>query len=92
MNRAHRYVIFRINDEKNRIVVDKVGGRDEDFEKFKESLDKDKCRYACYEFEYKTNDNRTESKIFFFLYAPDCCTANEKFIYATTKATIQKKV
>ena len=45
-----------------------------------------------YEFEYTTNDGRSESKIFFFLYAPDVCGSNAKFVYATTKESLKKKV
>ena len=45
-----------------------------------------------FEFEYETADKRKEFKIFFFLYAPDVCSANDKFVFASTKSSIQKKV
>ena len=49
-------------------------------------------RYAIYELEYATPDGRTESKILFILYAPDICDSKEKFVYATTKDELKKKV
>ena len=49
-------------------------------------------RYAVYELEYHTDDGRTESKILFILYAPDVCDSAEKFLYASTKEKVKKKV
>ena len=50
------------------------------------------CRFAIYELEYQTSDHRTESKILFLLYAPDVCDSKEKFVYATSKEALKKKV
>ena len=52
----------------------------------------DICRYAVFELEYQTPDGRTESKILFILYAPDIVDSKEKFLYATTKEEVRKKV
>ena len=49
-------------------------------------------RYAVFDLEYKTSDGRTESKLIFILYAPDICDSKEKFVYATTKEEVRKKV
>lgn len=49
-------------------------------------------RYAVFELEYPTTDGRTESKILFILYAPDICDSREKFVYATTKDEVRKKI
>ena len=45
MKRAHRYLIFRVED-KTSVVIDKIGARDETFEQFKENMPKDGCRYS----------------------------------------------
>lgn len=50
------------------------------------------CRYAIYELEYPTPDGRIESKILFILYAPDIVDSKDKFVYATTKEEVRKKV
>lgn len=49
-------------------------------------------RFAVFELEYPTPDGRTESKILFILYAPDIVDSREKFIYATSKEDVRKKV
>ena len=50
------------------------------------------CRYAIFELEYPTPDGRVESKILFILYAPDIVQSRDKFIYATSKDEVRKKV
>ena len=50
------------------------------------------CRYAIYELEYPADAGRIESKVLFILYAPDICDSSEKFLYATTKDALRKKV
>lgn len=49
-------------------------------------------RYACFDFEFEAGDGRTETKLLFILYAPDTCDSKEKFVYATTKDEVKKKV
>ena len=49
-------------------------------------------RYAAYDLEYPAGDGRVESKLIFILYAPDTCESKEKFVYATTKEEVRKKV
>ena len=49
-------------------------------------------RYAIFELENQCADGRIESKILFILYAPDICDTKEKFVYATSKDELKKKV
>ena len=52
-------------------------------------------RYAVYEYEHQIQEgstSRTQSKILFILYAPDICDSKEKFLYATSKDDLKKKV
>jgi Cofilin/tropomyosin-type actin-binding protein len=49
-------------------------------------------RYGIFELEYSTTDGRIESKIVLILYAPDIAPAKEKFIYATSKDEVKKKL
>jgi len=55
-------------------------------------MPKNLYRYAIFELEYETSDKRIESKILFILYAPDICDSKIKFVYATTKDEVRKKV
>ena len=51
MKRSHRYLILKVNDDKNAIVVDKVGARDATFAEFKENMPKDQCRYESIHYD-----------------------------------------
>ena len=44
MKRTHRYIIYRVTEDKTQIVIEKIGERDAPFEEFKESRPKDSCR------------------------------------------------
>ncbi len=44
MKRAHRFLIFKVNDDKTQIETEHIGARDSTFEEFKELMPKDECR------------------------------------------------
>lgn len=44
MKRAHRFLIYRVNEEKTHIVIEHVGQREATFNDFKELMPKDQCR------------------------------------------------
>ena len=44
MKRAHRYLIYKVTDDKTQIVIDQVGARESTFAEFKELMPKDQCR------------------------------------------------
>lgn len=44
MKRAYRYVIFKANEDKSSVEVEKCGAREETFEQFKESMPKNRSR------------------------------------------------
>lgn len=44
MKRTHRYLIYKINEDKTQIVVEHVGARESSFDDFKELMPKDECR------------------------------------------------
>lgn len=45
-----------------------------------------------FEIEYPANDGRMEAKILFIMYAPDICASKDKFVIATTKDEVKKKL
>ena len=46
MKRKHRYIIYKVNEAKDGVEVEKCGERGEDWNAFKESLPKDGPRYV----------------------------------------------
>lgn len=63
--KVHRYVIFKIDEKKKEVVVEKTGGPAESYEDFTASLPENDCRYAVYDFDFVTSENCQKSKIFF---------------------------
>ncbi|XP_051120700.1 actin-depolymerizing factor-like [Andrographis paniculata] len=88
--KAHRYVIFRIDENKNEVVVDKTGGSAESYTDFSESLPENDCRYAVYDFDFVTAENCQKSKIFFIAWAPATSRIRAKMLYATSKESFKR--
>jgi hypothetical protein len=63
--KVHRYVIFKIDDRREEIVVEKTGAPGESYDDFTASLPADDCRYAVYDLDFVSDDNCRKSKIFF---------------------------
>lgn len=63
--KMYRYVIFRVDEKKREVVVDKIGNPAESYEDFTAALPDNDCRYAVYDFDFVTSDNCQKSKIFF---------------------------
>ena len=63
--KVHRYVIFKIDDRREEIVVEKTGAPGESYDDFMASLPADDCRYVVYDLDFISDDNCRKSKIFF---------------------------
>ncbi|XP_052731066.1 actin-depolymerizing factor-like isoform X2 [Vigna angularis] len=63
--KVHRYVVFKIDEIKQEVVVEKTGGPAESYDDFTASLPESDCRYAVYDFDFVTSENCQKSKIFF---------------------------
>lgn len=63
--KAYRYVIFKIDEKKKEVVVEKTGGPAESYDDFTASMPENDCRYAIYDFDFVTSENCQKSKIFF---------------------------
>ncbi|MCO5592546.1 hypothetical protein L7F22_046549 [Adiantum nelumboides] len=63
--RTYRYIVYKLDDKLNKIVVEKLGGPDESYDQFTASLPEKDCRYAIYDYDFVTEDNCQKSKIFF---------------------------
>ncbi|CAJ1976429.1 unnamed protein product [Sphenostylis stenocarpa] len=79
--KVHRYVVFKIDEKKKEVVVEKTGGPAESYDDFTESLPENDCRYAVYDFDFVTSENCQKSKIFFvaWLALKSSLTVNTEF-------------
>lgn len=79
--KAHRYVIFKIDEKKNQVVVEKTGSPAESYEDFTSALPENDCRYAVYDFDFVTSDNCQKSKIFFIAWLAFLVTCRLRIIF-----------
>ena len=91
MKREYRWIIFKIEDQKQ-IIVESTGEPTSSFAEFTEKLPKEEPRYAVYDLMVEQSDGRKESKLLLFLYAPDCGETKVKFLYATAKHSLKNKL
>mmetsp|Transcript_42039 Transcript_42039/g.64413 ORF Transcript_42039/g.64413 Transcript_42039/m.64413 type:complete len:137 (-) Transcript_42039:356-766(-) len=93
MKRKHRYIIFKVSDDKTACEIEKLGARDADWDDFKNSMPKNNSRWAVYDLEFTEDDGRKVAKIIFVMYSPDDNTDNtEKFTIACNKDLVKSKV
>ncbi|ESR57088.1 actin-depolymerizing factor 6 [Citrus sinensis] len=90
--KVHRYVIFKIDEKKKEVVVEKTGGPAESYEDFAAALPENDCRYAVYDFDYVTSENCQKSKIFFIAWSPSTSRIRAKMLYATSKDRFRREL
>ncbi|KAL4312477.1 hypothetical protein GQ457_01G055960 [Hibiscus cannabinus] len=90
--KVYRYVIFRIDEKKREVVVDKSGAPAESYHDFTASLPESDCRYAVYDFDFVTPENCQKSKIFFIAWCPSSSRIRAKMLYATSKDRLRREL
>lgn len=63
--RNYRFIVFKIEEKIQQVVVDKLGNPEESYDDFTASLPANECRYAVFDFDFTTVENCQKSKIFF---------------------------
>ncbi|KAF1867140.1 hypothetical protein Lal_00049568 [Lupinus albus] len=90
--RAHRFIIFKIEEKQKQVIVEKLGEPAQSYEDFTASLPADECRYAVYDFEFLTEGNVPKSRIFFIAWSPDTSRVRSKMIYASSKDRFKREL
>ncbi|XP_021280850.1 actin-depolymerizing factor [Herrania umbratica] len=90
--KVYRYVIFKIDEKKREVVVEKTGGPVESYDDFTASLPENDCRYAVYDFDFVTSENCQKSKIFFIAWSPSSSRIRAKMLYATSKDRLRREL
>jgi cofilin len=65
LGKKHKYITFRINDDKTEIVVEKKSSSS-DYDEFLADLPETACRWAVYDFEFEREDGGRRNKIVFY--------------------------
>jgi cofilin len=90
--KTHRYVVFKIDESKKEVVVEKTGNPTESYDDFLASLPDNDCRYAVYDFDFVTSENCQKSKIFFFAWSPSTSGIRAKVLYSTSKDQLSREL
>ncbi|XP_072958488.1 actin-depolymerizing factor 11 [Typha angustifolia] len=90
--KTHRYVIFKIDEKRKQVIVEKTGGAAESYDDFMTSLPENDCRYAIYDFDFVTEENCQKSKIFFIAWSPSVSRIRAKMLYATSKDRFRREL
>ncbi|KAJ6712450.1 COFILIN-RELATED [Salix purpurea] len=90
--RSHRFIVFKIEEKIQRVVVETVGESQQSYDDFAASLPSDECRYAVYDFDFTTAENVQKSKIFFVAWSPDTSKIRSKMLYASSKDRFRREL
>ncbi|XP_021974273.2 actin-depolymerizing factor 12-like [Helianthus annuus] len=88
--RNYRFVTFKIEDQQ--VTIDKIGGPNETYDDFTNSLPVNECRYAVFDFDFTTDENVQKSKIFFITWCPDTSKVRMKMVYASSKDRFKREL
>ncbi|KAH7577912.1 hypothetical protein ACOSP7_001011 [Xanthoceras sorbifolium] len=90
--RNYRFIVFKINESIQQVMVEKLGSPEETYDDFTNSLPANECRYAVFDFDFTTNENVQKSKIFFIAWAPDTSRVRSKMLYASSKDRFKREL
>ncbi|XP_047316475.1 actin-depolymerizing factor 1-like [Impatiens glandulifera] len=90
--RAHRFIVYKIEEKQKQVIVEKVGEPAQGYEDFTASLPENECRYAVYDFDFMTPENVPKSRIFFIAWSPDTSRVRNKMIYASSKDRFKREL
>ncbi|KAG8066948.1 hypothetical protein GUJ93_ZPchr0005g16241 [Zizania palustris] len=90
--RTHRFIIYKIDEKKKMVVVEKVGEPILNYDDFAASLPANECRYAIFDYDFVTEENCQKSKIFFIAWSPDTSRVRSKMIYASSKDRFKREL
>lgn len=88
LRKTSRYIIYKLNDKKTEIVIDKSSS-DTDYETFLADLPENDCRWAVYDFAYSAVEGGDRNKIVFISWSPDGAPVRSKMVYSSSKDALK---
>ncbi|KAG6788340.1 hypothetical protein POTOM_004404 [Populus tomentosa] len=90
--RSHRFIVFKIEEKIQQVVVETLGEPQQSYDDFTASLPANECRYAVYDFDFTTDENVQKSKIFFVAWSPDTSRIRSKMLYASSRDRFRREL
>ncbi|KAF9066747.1 actin depolymerizing factor [Rhodocollybia butyracea] len=91
LGKKMKYIIFNINSNNTEIVVDKKS-ESKEYDDFIADLPELECRWAVYDFEYKTDEGGIRNKLCFYMWSPDTAKIKNKMLFASSKDALRKRL
>ncbi|KAM7488509.1 hypothetical protein LguiB_025993 [Lonicera macranthoides] len=88
--KKYRYLIYKIDEKKKVVVVEKIGDRADTHSQFVASLPPDDCRFAIYDLDFLHSDASRKMKILLIHWCPDLSEAHAKVLYAYSLSGLKK--
>ncbi|KAK6528782.1 cofilin, variant 2 [Orbilia ellipsospora] len=89
LKKTHKYIIYKLSANKTTIEIDKSGS-EEDYDAFLTQLPENDCRYAIYDFAYKTDEGAPRNKICFYAWSPDDAPIRSKMVSSSSKDALRR--
>ena len=86
------FIVYRINDKKTKIIIDKVGEVGQSYDDFVAVLPENDPRYGIVDIKFETDDGRETSKLVMISWVPDTAKVRSKMLYAGSKETLKAAV
>jgi cofilin len=64
----YKWLIFKVDRSGTKVVPDKIGGQGSSYNDFICALPDNECRYAVYDYEYRSPERGTFKKLVFLLW------------------------
>lgn len=87
-----KYALFRINDDHTKIVVEKIADEGATYQDFRADLDSIGPVYAIYDYEYTTNLDQTNKRLFFVTWCPEGTKIKMKMLMSSSKDALKLKL
>jgi cofilin len=89
MSHLHKFIVYKVTDDKKGVVVEKVGGPGAKFDEFIKALPEKDCRFGVFDFEW-TKDGGSRKKLCFVQWSPENSPIKSKMIYSASKDGLRK--
>ncbi|KAF9358296.1 cofilin [Mortierella sp. AD094] len=90
LGKKFKYIIFKLSDDHKSIIVEKKA-ETATYDEFLEHLPEKECRWAVYDFDYKTSEG-DRNKIVFYTWAPTNAAIKPKMLYSSSKDALRKSL
>jgi cofilin len=92
IRKTYGYIVYKITDDKKKIVIDCKGAPGASFEEFCSKLPDLACRYAVLDVEIDTKSGAKANKLVFVVWSDDNGPVMKKMLYASSKDALKKSL